>query len=36
MKSKILKLGGAYLAYEIGSTLLLFLLAARGLDIPGY
>lgn len=36
MKAMIVKWGGAYLVYEIVSTLLLVWFAAQGFEIPGY
>lgn len=36
MARKVLKIGGLYLAYEVGSTLLLMVLAWYGLQLPGF
>ena len=36
MGRKMIKLGGWYLAYEIGSTALLMGFAANGFRIPGF
>ena len=35
MARKIIKMGGWYIAYEIGSTALLMSFAANGFRIPG-
>ena len=36
MARKAMKIGGLYLAYEIGSTVILLAIAAYGLQIPGF
>jgi hypothetical protein len=36
MARKLLKVGGWYLAYEVGSSAVLLALAAHGVQIPGF
>lgn len=36
MATKVIKLGGWYLAYEVSSTALLMVAAAYGLNFPGF
>ncbi len=36
MAKAAMRFGGLYLAYEVGSTILLFAFAAYGLNFPGF
>ena len=36
VKGKLMKFGGLYLAYEVVSTALLFVIAAYGFNVPGF
>jgi len=36
MARKLIKAGGWYLAYEVGSTAVLLALVAYGIDLPGF